>query len=173
MVDTNMEKAYLWACELLQPYKLPISLEEIQNRTDLIRKINDLIINQINKDLGFGGNGLFEHFDYIKKSNLLKDIAQIVEEDIPNETNANIRINVSLRLWSGCIDAAKTIALKTNEGAVTSQYRKLAFIFIDNFAKRDLIYCRGVESAPIYKRSYNEPVSFNGVPIDSPVRKYQ
>ena len=86
MVDTNIEKAYV-GCELLQPSKLPASLLGIENRTTLLRKINDCITNEIN-----------EEFSNTKKDNLLSDIEKLAADDILDETDASLRINISLRL---------------------------------------------------------------------------
>ena len=62
MVGTNIEKSYV-GYELLQASKLPASLLGTENRTTLLRKINDCISNEIN-----------EEFSNAKKDNLLSDI---------------------------------------------------------------------------------------------------
>ena len=77
MVDTNMEKAYV-GCELLQPFKIPLSLLGIENRTTLLRKINEV-----------------NEFSNTKKDNLLSDIEKLAD-GIIDETNASLRINISL-----------------------------------------------------------------------------
>ena len=83
------------------------------------------------------------------------------------------RINIALRLWSGCISAAKTIALQTKSGLNTPQIRGLLFSKkIDPTAQMDAIYREGVEAAPSFKSLRKEEYSFEGVPETSVVRKY-
>ena len=89
MVDTNKEytnKAYV-GCDYFNPLNYRASLLGIVNRTTLLRKINDCIINEIN-----------EEFSNTKKDKLLSDIKKLAADDILDETNASLRINISLRL---------------------------------------------------------------------------
>jgi hypothetical protein len=43
---------------------------------------------------------------------------------------------------------------------------------INLLAKTDLIYKAGLEAAPAYKKILEQHYSFNGVPLNSAVRKY-
>ena len=67
---------------------------------------------------------------------------------------------------------AKSIAVQTRDGLTSPEIRKEHFYQIDLFASWDLIYRAGVESAPPFKRRRKESYKFEGVPNDSPVRRY-
>ncbi|MGI8831938.1 MAG: hypothetical protein ACR2IS_04800 [Nitrososphaeraceae archaeon] len=45
--------------------------------------------------------GFFEQFSNTKKDNLLNDIEKVTAYGILDEANACLRINISLRSWSG------------------------------------------------------------------------
>jgi hypothetical protein len=102
----------------------------------------------------------------------LNDIAEKGKSYILNEDNNNILVNIALRLWAGCLDAAKSIAFETMDGTNTPMIREGSFFQIDLFCKLDLIYCAGVEVAPSFKKLHEEYYSFKGVPPNSVVRKY-
>jgi hypothetical protein len=111
----------------------------------------------------------------------LADIAQISMSYLTEQLEDNIRKNILLRLWAGCIDAAKAIrftfvsGIKDGiviEAPITIEYRQSLFTLIDLLSKTDLIYKAGVEAAPAYKKILQQHYSFNGVPTDSAVRNY-
>lgn len=77
-----------------------------------------------------------------------------------------------MRLWSGCLAAAKTIALETKDGQNNPTKRAANFKVIDSLASGDPVYLAGVEAAPALKKHRSEYYSFEGVPLDSIVRKY-
>ena len=62
--------------------------------------------------------------------------------------------------------------MQTRDGLTSPEIRKEHFFQIDLFASWDLIYRAGVESAPPLKRRRKESYKFEGVPNDSPVRRY-
>jgi hypothetical protein len=92
------------------------------------------------------------------------------EPHLPDVPDPLDRLNITLRLWSGCLLAAKGIALETLDGPNTPEGRRAAFADIDEVARNDAIFEVGVESAPAFKGE--EPVCFDGVPEHSPVRRY-
>ena len=106
-----------------------------------------------------------------KKKQLMK-IGRVSKIYMPDVKDDGVRQNISLRLWSGCLSAAKTIAPQTMAGANTPEQREQAFRHLDPVAQADAIFCAGVESAPSFKRLLREDFSFEGVPDESPVRKY-
>lgn len=65
---------------------------------------------------------------------ILNDIAEKSKSYILNEdnNNNNILINIALRLWAGCMDATKSIAFETMDGANTLM-RERSFFQIDLF----------------------------------------
>jgi hypothetical protein len=80
------------------------------------------------------------------------------------------RASIALRLWAGCLDAAKTIALETRDGPNSPELRAAAFAQIDSVAETDPIYGAGVEAAPAFKVLRRQSYSFDGVPAGSRVR---
>jgi hypothetical protein len=171
MVDANMITAYFWACEIFQP-ELPSSLSDIYRRAKFVKDINAILIVPINANFESGGNGQLIDFSTDIKSKILNDIAEKSKSYILNEDNNNILINITLRLWAGCMDAAKSIAFETMDGANTPLKRETSFCQIDLFSKFDLIYCAGVEVAPSFKKLHEEYYTFKGVPANSVVRRY-
>jgi hypothetical protein len=124
---------------------------------------------------------MLKDLDDNEKNLRLDDIAQISMSYLTEELDNKIRKNILLRLWVGCIDAAKAIrftyvsGIKDGiviEAPITIEYRQRLFALIDLLSKTDLIYKAGVEAAPAYKKILQQHYSFNGVPMDSAVRKY-
>ena len=162
-VDPNMDTALQWAEELGPPPQLPLSLQDVNKRAKLVNTIDGRLI------LG----ALLTMLSDKEKARRLNDVAGLSETYISDVNDHNVRTNISLRLWSGCISAAKTIALQTRSGPNTRMTRELTFrIKIDRIAQRDPIYHAGVEAAPSFKRLRKEDYSFEGVPENSAVRKY-
>src|SRR5881397_810816 len=75
-------------------------------------------------------------------------------------------------LWSGCLDAAKSIAMETLDGTTSPESRRGHFFQIDVFVRWDSIYRAGVETALALKKVRKQYYSFDGVPKDSPVRRF-
>jgi hypothetical protein len=96
----------------------------------------------------------------------------LCRNQLGDQISENQRISIALRLWSGCISAAKTIALETSDGKLTPDRHRQFFNNVDNVAMEDTIFCLGVESAPAYKKIHQQCYSFVGVPGTSHVRKY-
>lgn len=172
MVDTNMITAYFWACGIFQPNLLS-SLLDVDKRTKFVNEVNEVLLKYINNDIDSGGHGQFADFALDVKNNILNDIIVNSKSYILDEEDNDVVINTALRLWSGCMETAKVIALETMDGHNTAELRQEAFFQIELFSKVDLIYAAGVESAPLFKKLHKQYYSFNGVPLDSAVRKYK
>jgi hypothetical protein len=102
-------------------------------------------------------------------------VLAIVNEFVTEPLSNGQKIGLGLRLWAGCLDAAKTIAAETRSGRNTPEMRKKAFeIQLDPIARVDKIYEAGMETAPIWKEKIGQrsDVSFEGVPENSAVRRY-
>lgn len=95
-------------------------------------------------------------------------MANMDKESIPwiyDIADGKQRINITLRIWAGCLDAAKNLRDKyvsrRNDGTVSeetilSETREKAFKeSIDTKASSDPIYYAGVEAAPVLKRLRN------------------
>jgi hypothetical protein len=78
---------------------------------------------------------------------------------MPTVSDPLDRIAIALRLWAGCLAAAKTIADATRSG-------------IDATAANDGLFRAGVEAARMFKRLRGQPFFLDGVPERSAVRRY-
>ena len=161
MPDTNMDTAYSWASDLGDLSHLKMTLDNNQ-RTKLILEINEVVGRYIDHDLKSGGYGLFENFSEAVRENFLNRIDDIVRRYIPDEMNEKYRKSIGLRLWSGCLSAAKTIALDTRDGQNAPDMRTGIYQELDRKADQDPIYRAGVESAPLFKKKMQQYFSFYG-----------
>lgn len=172
-MDSNMLTALAWAGNLAAPQSLPVSLRSVCKRTEMIDRINNalggisarLYPNERPKVMLLWPSAAQEEF----RSRVLAISQEFITEGInDNEKNA-----VGLRLWSGCLSAAKTIATGTMDGDNTPDMRRAAFEGeIDRTANMDPIYKAGVEVAPIWKEFLGQEVHLEGVPETSAVRRY-
>jgi len=102
----------------------------------------------------------------------LRAIAEASASQMPELFSELDRVAVALTLWSGCIMAAKSIAMETRSGENTSTGRAQQFTLIDNVARQNQLFSAGVEAAPSFKAARGEEISLDGVPYTSPVRRY-
>jgi hypothetical protein len=176
--DSNMLTAYSWAAGLFQQ-QLPSSLKDIEKRK---------LVNEINGPLVKGNNSLVADkmllidLDNSEKDLRLDDIAQISMAFLTEQMDDKVRKNILLRLWTGCIEAAKAIrfnyvaGIKDGvlvEAPITHEYRQAIFTsLIDLQSKINSIYRAGVEAAPTYKKLLKEYYSLSGVPSNSIIRRY-
>jgi hypothetical protein len=172
-----MINTYSWAAGIFQ-HTLPASLSQSEKRAELIYKINTALVKGID---GCSTDTLLKDLDTNEKNNRLNKIAQISMAHITKQMDEKLRKNILLRLWTGCMDAAKAIRFSSVAGVrngvvieapIITQHRHVSFQLIDLLAKVDLIYAAGVEAAPLYKKLVKQYYSFNGVPSDSIVRTY-
>jgi len=165
--DPNMSTALSWAEELGDCPDLPDSLKEVGKRVQLINAINAPLILDLN-----GNPSLLYQISFEEKQRRFDQLGQLSKDYMPDISDETERINIVLRLWSGCLSAAKSIAVETQSGPNDSAIRRSIFTtIIDPTARSDKIYSAGVESAPAFKRLLKQQISFDGVPNDSPVRK--
>lgn len=163
MPDLNMEAAWHLANGLGAVRELPESLNDSEIRARFVDAIDAPLIQ---------GNSNGEAFKYLGAR--LVSIARKSSEYIPEISGSLLRVNIALRLWSGCLSAAKTIALETRDGENTPEGRRKLFeSAIDPRAASDPIYRAGVEAAPLFKQLRQEEISFEGVPENSPVCKFK
>lgn len=164
LMDPNMATALQWANEIGPYPPLPVSLhDDVVRRAKLVNAINDPLIS----------SSLLCTLSEEEKNLRLKNIANLTTIYMPDVKDDMSRINIALHLWSGCLSAAKTIALETMAGPNTPEIRSLIFSkHIYPLTLEDPIFAAGVEAAPSFKKLLNQKYSFEGVPEDSVVRKY-
>lgn len=162
MPDVNMALARELAEALGPAPPLPASLEDIAARARFLDSVDGPLVY---------GTSPEECALYIARR--LKEIAASSGQYMPDIADAPVRINITLRLWAGCLSAAKTIAAETMDGPNSPETRGLLFSkVIDPTAAMDPIYRAGVEAAPSFKRIRKQEFSLEGVPAESPVRRY-
>jgi hypothetical protein len=129
------------------------------------------MINDINESLK--GRMLLV-LPYEEQQKFRSDIFEISKRFISEPLDDIQKISISLRLWSGCLGAAKAISAATQDGKNSPDSRKVAFEVMDTVSALDQCYKAGVETAPIWKELINQKsdVFFDGVPENSPVRRY-
>lgn len=171
MPDTNMQPAYIWATELADTVNLRLSIDVTQ-AAQFANQINELLVKCINEDIKSSGSGLFENFSIMTKEVLFRRLDDLCRSLLDNLIDESQRVSIALRVWSGCLSAAKTIAIETRDGTMTTEKRKEIFRDIERLVMADSIFCLGVESAPAYKKIHQQCYSFVGVPGTSHVRKY-
>jgi len=175
MSDSNMITAYSWAAGLFQQV-LPSSLADIEKRARLVNEIDTSLVKGKN-----GQNKILIDLDDPESDQRLNEIAQISIPYLTEQIDDILRKNILLRLWTGCMEAAKAIRFTyvagirngvVIEAPISIEYRQSLFNLIDLLSKTDLIYGSGVEAAPAYKKVVKEYYSLNGVPSNSIIRKY-
>ncbi|HZA71093.1 MAG TPA: hypothetical protein VE548_15470 [Nitrososphaeraceae archaeon] len=178
MIDSNTLAAYSWAASLFRQ-ELPPSLADVEIRASLVNEIDQPLISGIDNPVI---SGMLVDLDYNQRDLRLTSIAKISGNYLTEKMDDKLKINISLRLWTGCIEAAKGIRSAyvagirdgvVIEAPITQEYRQALFIsLIDLRTKTDSIYAAGVEAAPAFKKLRMENYSFAGVPSNSVVRKY-
>jgi hypothetical protein len=146
MSDSNMITTYSWAAGLFQK-DLPSSLIDVEKRAKLVNEINEPLIR--GKNYNSPSDTMLNDLDDNEKNLRLDHIAQISMSYLTEELDDKIRKNILLRLWVGCIDAAKAIRFSyvsgikdgiVIEAPITIEYRQSIFTLIDLLSKTDLIY---------------------------------
>jgi hypothetical protein len=158
-----MDTAIKWANEIGPPRPLPKSLKDKDQRARLVDHIDSKLIQ----------NSLLHELGDKEKAKRLNDITELSRQFISDVNDDDGIKNLILRIWAGCMSAAKGIALKTRSGPNTPERHNMIFSKkIDIISKTDPIYRAGVEAAPAFKRLRNQSYSFKGVPETSPVKKH-
>ena len=140
---------------------LPETLTDVERRAEFVSDIDDLLMPGDNPAAQLQGLG-----------RRLRYLAEASEEAMPEVSDPLDRIAIALRLWAGCLGAAKTIADVTMSGPNSPEDRARLFPGIDGAAAQDDLFRAGVEAAPAFKRRRGQPYYLDGVPDDSPVRRY-
>jgi hypothetical protein len=169
-VDLNPALGYEFAIALGECPSLPDSLGDVDDRAALIDAIDrPFAVEKIEP----GDEGTKVLRDVVRNIGTnVGALARTSAAYMPGVADPLDRVIIALRLWAGCIWAAKTVAEGTLSGANTPTMRADAFAQIDDYARNDPVFAAGVEAAPAFKRRRGETYSFDGVPDDSPVRRH-
>jgi hypothetical protein len=141
---------------------LPVALADVERRAEFVKQVNRMLL--------VDGEGVARWADMGRH---LADAATASDKVMPEVTDPLERVSVALRLWAGCLTAAKAIAYDTRSGANAATGRAHAFAEgIDQQAAADPVFRAGVEAAPAFHALHGDPCFLDGVPTDSPVRTY-
>ena len=159
--DPNMNAAYLAALELCGETgdELPALLSAAAQKAEAVES---LVIGHIHKAMAEACPTCWR--DSFFDAPMLLNVHPIVA-------------GIYLRIWSGCMDGAKTIAIGTGNGRTTpwvrtSFWRRLRCAMgVNRRAKKDPTYALGAAAALAFKRGRGEPVSFFGVPWGNVLRR--
>lgn len=162
MGDVNMDIALTLAHGLAsRELALPDDLADVDRRAELVADVD--------RPLLFDGEGV-ARFDVLGAQ--VRHMATRTEQLLPDIADPLDRAAIALRLWAGCLMAAKAIASETRSGPNTSGGRAAQFAEIDRRAAADPVFLAGVEAAPAFRRRRNQTIELDGVPEDSAVRRF-
>lgn len=131
-------------------------------------KVRAQFIEQRDRPLLVDGQGVPQ---WVGMGTHLRDIAVNSADAMPDVGDPLDRVSITLRLWAGCLEAAKAIAYKTRSGPNSEVSRAEAFKRIDEISAMDELFRAGEEAAPAFKAIRSDPYCFDGVPSNSAVRK--
>lgn len=156
--------------ELSDVIDLPASVAERVVRARLVHEINPpmelvgnlLVPHDISRTITMDGQRV------LALGRLDPAVTDVAVRLLPDVVEQDARASICLRLWAGCLDGAKIIAMETRSGPNTANVRAhLHTTVIVPRAAVDPIYAAGAEAALAFKRLHNQPTSFDGVPCDS------
>jgi hypothetical protein len=177
--DPTMKIFHIWAAECGPTPVLPKSLKDNSlKQASLVQYVNVEVLSKhrtnINKDFP----------SYLRREREKENFIQGLEEDemlsnfLPDVNKGSERKNIALRLWSGCMDGAKTTRDKFVSGGTEIRLapddRREADILIRQEGLTDPIYMSGVEAALFFELVENKHSEryLEGIPLDSAVRRY-
>ena len=174
-VDPNTSIAYECAQLMGSIDSLPESLKEI-----VLKRVKYL--DFVDKNM-IAGSRLWEFNNEQQIESFLANMDEKSIAWIYDIADGRQRINITLRLWAGGLDAAKTlrrtyVSVRNDDGGmseetITSDMRTKSFKdSINPKALSDPIYYARVEAAPILKSLRNEEIFTDGIPSESPVMNY-
>lgn len=141
---------------------LPASLADVGKRAEFV--------NKIDRPWLVDGYGVIA---WAEMGRHLESAAAVSAAAMADVTDPLDRMSVALRVWAGCLYAAKTIANETRSGANTADARARIFTaVIDPIAADDPVFRAGVEAAPAFHAIRRKPCFLDGVPADSAVWLY-
>lgn len=102
----------------------------------------------------------------------LQEMARLSAAVMPDLPDQLERVSVALRLWAGCLMAAKAIREEILSGPNTEAGRAEQSAEIDGLCETDPLFRAGVEAAPAFLGGRGQRYYFDGVPATAPVRRH-
>jgi hypothetical protein len=161
--DQNTQTALTWGRECSDLQQLPASLADVSARVNVVEAVSHVLRGRYLPDLSRP-----------EKQRFFDDVFAVCNPLIVEPLIGDAKVSIGLRMWSGCLSAAETIASASHGGVNTTGKREYLFGGIDEEASHDAIFRAGVEAAPPWKRriGQGDDIFLEGVPGDSPVCKY-
>jgi hypothetical protein len=181
--DSTMFVLSRWARECGDnTTQLPVSVRETPLKQSLlIQYVDEFLNNNIRKKFGDRFPCFLSDLNEIEKRHFIEALEQdstIANIFLPDVKERTERKSVALKFWVGGTTAAKATRKTHNvaggEEEYTPEQREADFNAADNYAKKDEIFCAGVEVAPILEliiRKKKE-ISLERAKRDSPIWKY-
>jgi hypothetical protein len=186
--DLTMTILYNWTKEFGDVSQMPvILLENCMKRCSLVQFVNQQLFNVRFTNKNFPVILLPEEREgFIRILEEDKDVIKSILYDLQNSIE---RRNITLKIWTGCISAAKGcrstyVAERNPDGTTkkeclyTPDMRAVAFNEVLTISKKDSVYEAGVEAAPVWELIVNhenhKKMYLDGIPnlSDSPITKY-
>jgi hypothetical protein len=187
--DLTMTILYQWARECGDIPELPDSLKlDCFNRCHLVQFVNQQLLKIRTTSIHFP-KILMDPDERERFIRILEEDEDTVRSILDNGYSDSERKNIALRLWTGCLCAAKecrrtSIAEHNPDGTTksesqyTPEMRAESFKMIMITSREDPIYEAGIEAAPVWElienRTPDKKMYLDGIPNlnDSPVTKY-
>jgi hypothetical protein len=174
MPDPTMSLAFEVGRQLSEVTELPQRLRRVKARARLVSGVNPPI--NWTPDTAAPGDWpwrfqvTLDNQSGILLVRLTPGVSANAWRLLPEIVDESERLSLSLRLWAGCIDGAKTIALGTRSGRNTPEIRRVTAGMIAQRAAVDPIYAAGARAAAAFKHFVRQSVGWVGVPKDSILR---
>jgi hypothetical protein len=187
--DLTMTILYRWARQCGNISRLPDSLKlDCINRCHLVQFVNQQLLKIRTTSIHFP-KILMDPDERERFIQILEEDEDTVRSILDNGYSDSERKNIALRLWTGCLCAAKecrrtSIAEHNPDGTTksesqyTPEMRAESFKMIMITSREDPIYEAGIEAAPVWElienRTPDKKMYLDGIPNlnDSPVTKY-
>jgi hypothetical protein len=187
--DLTMTILYQWARECGDIPRLPDSLKlDCMNRCHLVQFVNQQLLKIRTTSIHFP-KILMNPDERERFIRILEEDEDTVRSILDNGYDDGERKNIALRLWTGCLCAAKecrrtSVAEHNPDGTTKSEYQYTPEMRAESFKKimitscEDPIYEAGVEAAPVWElienRTPDKKMYLDGIPNlnDSPISKY-
>jgi hypothetical protein len=187
--DLTMTILYQWAKEFGDIVQVPDSLRlDCMKRCHIVQFVNQQLLKIRTTNIHFP-KILFHPDEKDRFIRILEENEDTIQSILNDVWNDRQRGNIALRLWTGCLCAAKecrrtSVSEHNPDGTTkraspyTPDLRAESFEKIMMTSSKDPIYEAGVETAPVWELIQNatpkKKMYLDGIPNlnDSPVTKY-
>jgi hypothetical protein len=187
--DLTMTILYQWAKEFGDIVQVPNSLKlDCMKRSHLVQFVNQQLLKMRTTNIHFP-KILLQPDEKDRFIRILKEDGDTIQSILNDVCSDSERGNIALRLWTGCLCAAKecrrtSVSEHNPDGTTkreihyTPEMRTESFEKIQYTSSKDPIYEAGVEAAPVWELIENaaadKKMYLDGIPNlnNSPVTKY-